>query len=267
MSKTEKPSPLATDPTPKRRANDVPTVSPEPLADDDPERLYTELRAGKRDLDSLAPLVPLSAVFQWLSSGRISHAEFGVLMANLEIQQVEATRQLRANAVVAAFNARMASFDQVRLQDTISELDLKAVLQARTPLVDGIGFRMGFAKGPDDSLAKPGTTPQLTVLCRAFIASTSMSSTVKCEAVFSAPGMEHDRYCRIVVPLPLARGGRRRLLVSVLDNETRQPVELPPAVADLFHEKYLFDLRLLRKRGTASLGAAVKGAFGKLFGS
>lgn len=280
MSEAEKPpTPTAAPAPPKRRANDVPTVSPEPPAEDDPERLYTEWRAGKRSLASLEPLIPLNVAFQWLSSGRISNAEFGVLMADLEIHQVDIgdphsakaaepdAEQQRANAVVSAFNARMASFDQVRLQDTISELDLKAVLQARTPLVDGIGFRMGFAKGPDDSLAKPGTTPQLTVLCRAFIASTSMSSTVKCEAVFSAPGMEHDRYCRIVVPLPLVKGGRRRLLVSVLDNETRQPVELPPALADLFHEKYLFDLRLLRKGGTAGLGSAVKGAFGKLFRS
>lgn len=280
MSEAEKPPRPTTAPAPpKRRANDIPTMSPIELAEDDPERLYAELRAGQRDLASLAPLVPLNVAFLWLSQGKISQAEFDALMADLEILQVELrdlpTRkaaeldreQQRARAVAAAFNARMTSFEPGSPIETIGEVELKSVMQARTPLVDGIGFRMAFAKTAEGGLATPGTAPELTVLCRAYIASTSMLSTVKCEAVFSAPTMDVDLYCRIVVPLPLAKGGRRRLLVSVLDNETRQPVKLPPALAELFHEKNLFELRLLKKGDTSAggLGSAVKGAFGRLF--
>lgn len=275
-AKPPRPHPAA---APKRRANDIPTVSPAEPADDDPDRLYAELRAGQRSLASLVPLLPLNVAFLWLSQGKISQAEFGLLTADLDIQQVEVgelprhkaaepdEKQQRANAVAAAFKSRMASFDRASAADLIGEPELKAVLQARTPLVDGVGFRMAFAKATDGELAKPGTAAELTILCRAYIASTSMSSTVKCEAVFSAPGMD-DLYTRLVVPLPLARGGRRRLLVSILDNETRQPVQLPPAVAELFHEKNLFDLRLLRKSELGSgLGSAVKGALGRLFRS
>lgn len=273
------PRPTAAATPPKRRANDIPTVSPVESAEDDPERLYAELRAGQRSLDSLAPLIPLNVAFLWLSQGKISQTEFDALMADLEIQQVELRdlpsrkavelerEQQRAKAVAAAFSARMAGFEQVSQHETIGELELKAVMQARAPLVDGIGIRMAFAKAPESGLAPPGTPPELSILCRAYVASTSMSSTVKCEAVFSAPTMDTELYCRIVVPLPLAKGGRRRLLVSILDNETRQPVKLPPALAELFHEKNLFDLRLLKKGDASSgrLGSAVKGALGRLF--
>lgn len=265
---------------PKRRVNDVePTNPAAEIAADDPERLYQELRAGKRSIQSLAPLIPLNVAFLWQARARISDAEFAVLMSGLDIQEVQIgdlptlkanepdPEQQRTAAVIAAFNARMTGFDLVSLQEVISEQDVKPVLMTKTPLVDGVGIRMCFAKGPEEGLAKAGTPPELTLLCRAYIASQSMQSTLKCEAIFSAPGMEHDLYCRIVVPVPIYKGGRRRLLVSVLDNETRQPVRLPPAVAEIFHEKNLFDLRLLKKSGAAGsgLGDAVKGAFGRLF--
>ena len=275
----EKPPSIAPPAINKRRAIDgeaAPTVG---VPDDDPERLYEELRAGKRNIQSLAPLIPLNIAFLWQAQRRLSDAEFAVLMADLDIQEVmisdlptqksaepEVALQ-RTGAVVAAFNARMAGFEIVTLQEAITELDMKTVLQAKAPLIDGIGFRMSFAKSADDSLPKAGTPPQLTVSCRAYIASTSMASSVKCEAVFSAPGLERDLYCRVVVPLPIYKGGRRRLLTLVLDNETRQAVKLPPAVADIFHEKNLFDLRLLKKAGAApgSIGSAVKGALGIFF--
>lgn len=267
---------------PKRRANDVETASPAlEMAADDPERLYTEWRGGQRSLESLALLVPLNVIFLWQARQRISDPEFAALMAGLEIQEVELrdlpnvkssetdAEQQRMEAAVAAFKSRMGGFDVVTLQDAITELDMKPVLLSKTPLADGVGFRLAFARGPEDGPAKPGTPPELTVIGRAYIASQSMQTTVKCEAVFAAPGMEHELYCRVLVPLPLHKGGRRRLLVSVLDNETRQPVKLPPAVAEVFHEKNLFDLRLLKKGGAATpgLGSAVKGAFGRLFKS
>lgn len=278
----EKPRPIAAPAAPKRRANDVESVVPPGAIDeDDPDHLYQELRAGKRSIEALAPLIPLNVAFLWHSQRRISDVEFAALMAGLDIQHVDigeladpqtavaATDPQRANAVAAAFLAKMAAFDLVSLHDLVTELDMKPVLSSRTPLVDGIGIRMAFAKGPEDGLAKPGTPPGLTLLCRAYIASVSMQSTLKCEAVFSALGMERDLYCRLVVPLPIQKGGRRRLLVTILDNETRQPVPLPPEVAEFFHEKNLFDLRLLKKSGTTTggVGSAVKGAFGRLFKS
>lgn len=278
----EKPRPIAAPAAPKRRANDVESVVPPGAIDeDDPDHLYQELRAGKRSIEALAPLIPLNVAFLWHAQRRISDVEFAALMAGLDIQHVDigeladpqtavaATDPQRANAVAAAFLAKMAAFDLVSLHDLVSELDMKPVLSSRTPLVDGIGIRMAFAKGPEDGLAKPGTPPGLTLLCRAYIASVSMQSTLKCEAVFSALGMERDLYCRLVVPLPIQKGGRRRLLVTILDNETRQPVPLPPEVAEYFHEKYLFDLRLLKKAGppTGGVGSAVKGAFGRWFKS
>lgn len=246
--------------------------------DDDPERLYAELRAGKRSIHSMAPLIPLNIAFLWQAQRRISDDEFAVLMADLEIQEVviadlpthrttepEAGQQ-RDAAVIAAFHARMAGFDQVSLQDVISDADMKPVLLAKTPLVDGIGFRMSFARGTDDSPAKPGAAAQLTVLCRAYIASSAPSS-LKCEAVFSGAGLDHELYCRVVVPLPIYKAGRRRLLNVILDNDTRQPVPLPATLAELFHEKDLIDLRLLKKPGAPSggIGSAVKGAMGILF--
>jgi len=276
----EKPAAIAAPADNKRRTSDVDTgpVSGA-IAEDDPELLYSELRTGKRSIESLAPLIPLNLAFLWQMQRRISDAEFAVLMADLDIQEVVIadlpgqktsapdTAHQRNDVVVAAFRARMDGFESVSLQDVVTELDMKPVLASRTPLVDGIGVRMLFAKGADDSLAKAGTPPQLTLLCRAYIASGSMQSSIKCEAVFSAGGMESDLYCRIIVPLPIHKGGRRRLQTTVLDNETRQPVPLPPAIADLFHEKNLFDLRLLKKSGatTASIGSAVKGAMGILF--
>lgn len=265
---------------PKRRLNDVPTRDPAlEAAADDPELLYKELRAGKRSIQSLAALLPLNVAFQWQAQRRISDQEFGLLMAGLDILQVDIGEmptqkanepdpdQQRTAAVIAAFKARMANFDTISLVPEITELEMKPVFQTKTPLVDGIGFRLGFAAGQEDAPAKPGTPPALTVLGRAYIASTSLRSAVKCEALFSAVGMEHEIHCRVVVPLPLQKGGRRRLLVSVLDNETRQPVQLPAAVAELFHEKNLFDIRLLKKGdGPGSdLGSALVGAFGKLF--
>lgn len=280
MSATKQTPPSIAAEPPRRRATDVATVSP--LAEDDPERWYEELRAGKRSIQSLVPLLPLNVAFLWHSQHRLSAAEFAALMAGMDVLEVEIgdlptqkacepdAEQQRANAVIAAFNSRMANFDAISLPDDIGELELKPVLAARTPLAEGIGIRMAFAKGPQDGLAKAGTPPELTLTCRAFIASTSMVSAIKCEAVFSAPTMERDLYCRLIVPLPIQKGGRRRLLVSVLDNETRQPVQLPPALAELFHEKNLFELRLLRKSGAATgagIGSAVKGALGKLFKS
>lgn len=279
-SAEEKPRPIAAPAAPKRRANDVESVVPPGAIDeDDPEGLYQELRAGRRSIESLAPLIPLNVTFLWHAQRRISDVEFAALMAGLDIQHVDigeltdpqtavaATDPQRANAVAGAFLAKMAAFDLVTLHDLVTEVDMKPVLSSRTPMVDGIGIRMAFAKGPEDGLAKPGTPPGLTLLCRAYIASVSMQSTLKCEAVFSALGMERDLYCRLVVPLPIQKGGRRRLLVTILDNETRQPVPLPPEVAEYFHEKYLFDLRLLKKGGTTpgGVGSAVKGAFGRLF--
>lgn len=278
----EKPRPVAAPAAPKRRANDIESVIPaDAIEEDDPERLYQDLRAGKRSIESLAPLIPLNIAFLWQTQRRINDVEFTALMAGLDIQHVDigelaepktataATDPQRANAVVAAFQSKMAAFDLVTLHDVVTELDMKPVLSSRTPLVDGIGIRMAFAKGPEDGLAKPGTPPGLTLLCRAYIASVSMQSTLKCEAVFSALGMERDLYCRLVVPLPLQKGGRRRLLATILDNETRQPVPLRPEVAEFFHEKYLFDLRLLKKSGTTTggVGSAVKGAFGRWFKS
>lgn len=278
----EKPRPIAAPAAPKRRANDVESVAPaDAIDEDDPDRLYQDLRAGKRSIESLTPLIPLNVAFLWHAQRRISDVEFAALMAGLDIQHVDigelpqqnmsapAADSQRADAVAAAFQSKMAAFDLVTLHDVVTELDMKPVLSSRTPLVDGIGIRMAFAKGPEDGLAKPGTPPGLTLLCRAYIASVSMQSTLKCEAVFSALGMERDLYCRLVVPLPLQKGGRRRLLVTVLDNETRQPVPLPPEVAEYFHEKNLFDLRLLKKSGTTprGVGSAVKGALGRWFKS
>lgn len=278
----EKPQPIAAPAAPKRRANDVESVAPaDAIDEDDPERLYQDLRAGKRSIESLAPLIPLNIAFLWQTQRRINEVEFAALMAGLDIQHVDIGElpeqktsapladPQRADAAAAAFHSKMAAFDVITLHEVISDLDMKPVLSSRTPLVDGIGIRMAFAKGPEDGLAKPGTPPGLTLLCRAYIASVSMQSTLKCEAVFSALGMERDLYCRLVVPLPIQKGGRRRLLVTILDNETRQPVPLPPEVAEFFHEKNLFDLRLLKKGGTTTggVGSAVKGAFGRWFKS
>ena len=265
---------------PKRRSNDLEPAHPNANpATFDPELLYAEMRAGKRSIESLAPLIPLDTAFNWHAQRRITEAEFSALMADLDIQEVliddlptqksaaQDAEQQRANAITSAFHARMASFDVTTSLDIIGETELKAALLTKTPLVDGIGIRMVFAKTADDSRAKAGTPPQLTLLCRAYIASTSMQSTVKCEAVFTAPGMDREMYCRIVVPLPIHCGGRRRLLVAILDNETRQPVNLPQAVADVFHEKYLFELQLLKKSTDAGggFGSAVKGAFQRMF--
>lgn len=278
----EKPHAIAAPAPPKRRANDAESVVPAGAIDeDDPEHLYRELRAGKRSIESLAPLIPLNVAFLWQTQRRINDEEFAALMAGLDVQHVDigdlprqntaapGADSQRADAVAAAFQSKMNAFDIVTLHDAVTEIDMKPVLSSRTPLVDGIGIRMAFAKGPEDGLAKPGTPPGLTLLCRAYIASVSMQSTLKCEALFSALGMERDLYCRLVVPLPIHKGGRRRLLVSILDNETRQPVSLPPEVAEFFHEKNLFDLRLLMKSGTTpgGVGSAVKGAFGRLFKS
>lgn len=278
----EKPHAIAAPAPPKRRANDAESVVPAGAIDeDDPEHLYRELRAGKRSIESLAPLIPLNVAFLWQTQRRINDEEFAALMAGLDVQHVDigdlprqntaapGADSQRADAVAAAFQSKMNAFDIVTLHDAVTEIDMKPVLSSRTPLVDGIGIRMAFAKGPEDGLAKPGTPPGLTLLCRAYIASVSMQSTLKCEALFSALGMERDLYCRLVVPLPIHKGGRRRLLVSILDNETRQPVSLPPEVAEFFHEKNLFDLRLLKKSGTTpgGVGSAVKGAFGRLFKS
>ena len=263
----------------KRRAIDAAPTSDVAVTEESPEQLLEALRAGKRSIQSLAPFIPLNVAFMWQTQRLISEAEFSALMAGLEIQEVvigdipsQKAREpdgapQRTDPIVLAFNTRMAGFDIVNLQDAITEIDMKSVLTAKTPLIDGIGIRMSFAKGPDDTLAKPGTPAQLTVVCRAYLASTSMQSTLKCEAVFSAKGMERDLYCRVVVPLPIYKGGRRRLQTLVLDNETRQPVPLPPAIGELFHEKYLFDLRLLKKPGapTGGLGSAVKGALGMFF--
>lgn len=262
----------------RRSSDTVLDVAPVAVAEDDPERLFAELRAGKRSIHSLAPLIPLNIAFLWQAQRRISDEEFADLMADLEIQEVVIADlpthqtaapdagQQRDAAVIAAFHARMAGFDQVSLQEVIAEGDMKPVLLAKTPLVDGVGFQMNFARGTDDSPAKPGTAPQLTVLCRAYVAS-STPSTVKCEAVFSGAGLDHDLYCRVIVPLPIYKAGRRRLLNVILDNETRQPVRLPAAVGELFQEKNLFDLRLLKKPGASpsGIGSAVKGAMGLLF--
>lgn len=281
MTETLSPLSFSSDPAlPKRRVNDAEPAKPlTGDATDDPEALYSELRAGKRSIESLAAFIPLNVVFTWHAQRKISEVEFAALMAGLEIQQVEIrdipqhkanepdAAQQRSDAVIAAFKSRMSNFELSAEQDVITEDDLKSVFLAGTPLLDGVGIAMSFVKSEEGKPVKPATPPALTVLCRAFIASKSMQSTVKCEAVFTAGGMTRDLYCRIVLPLPLHKGGRRRLLVSVLDNDTRQPVNLPPEVAELFHEKNLCGLQVLRKSAPASggIGSAVMGAFGKMF--
>lgn len=271
--------PQAESSSPRRRAADHGApVTPVAAQETDPEFLYAEFRAGRLGIEALAPQLPLTLVFQWHAQRRLSEAEFTALMADLEIHEVkvddlpahksalEDAESQRSDAVVSAFDARMAAFDEVSSQDIVSERDLISVFQAKTLLVDGIGIRLAFARDSEGQATTHGAAPQLSLLCRAFIASTSMQSTVKCEAVFRGAGMA-DTYCRIVVPMPIHKGGRRRLLVSILDNQTRQPVNLPPALAEIFHEKYLIDLKVLRKRSDVpnSIGAKVKGVFGKLF--
>lgn len=283
MTDTQTPLPDSSNPAlPKRRVNDAaPTTPPNNAggAIDDPEILFGELRAGRRSIESLAPFIPLNVIFTWHAQRRISEQEFAALMAGLEIHQVDIhdvaqhrpgepdPAQQRSNAVSAAFKNRMSNFDQVSERETITEEDMKSVFLAATPLVDGVGFALSFVKSEEGKPAPAATPPALTVLCRAYIASQSMPSTIKCEAVFSAPGMEHELYCRIVVPLPIHKGGRRRLLVSVQDNETRQPVKLPAEVAEVFHEKYLSGLQLMRKSSApaSGIGAMVFSAFGKMF--
>ena len=281
MTETLSPLTFSSDPAqPKRRIHDAEPAAPLAKdASDDPEALYSELRAGSRSIESLAAFIPLNVVFAWHAQRKISEVEFAALMADLEIQQVEIrdipqhktnepdAAQQRSDAVIAAFKSRMSNFELKAEQDVISEDDLKPVFLAATPLLDGIGIAMSFIKSEEGKPVKATTPPALTVLCRAFIASKSMQSTVKCEAVFSAGGMARELYCRIVLPLPLHKGGRRRLLVSVLDNDTRQPVNLPPEIAELFHEKNLYGLQVLRKPAPASggIGSAVIDAFGKMF--
>lgn len=272
MSDPPVPSPADT-PGPRRRHSDF-----APDGEENPDTLYERWRQGGISNESLAEKLPLNTLFEWRTRQRITDAELAALMAGREIHEVRLedlpkpksaaadSENRRRQALIAALDTHMASFERTETREEIGEADLKAVFLARTPLVDGVGLRLGFAKTADGAVAPPGTTPQLSLLCRAYLASTSMQCTVKCEAVFRGAGLD-EFYCRIVVPLPIRKGGRRRLLVSILDNETRQPVTLPANLAEIFHEKYLLELKLLTRppRFLDGVGAAVGGLFGRLF--
>jgi hypothetical protein len=179
--------------------------------------------------------------------------------------------QKRAAILISAFRSRLSSLDDVVVKDTVGIDDLQAVLDATQPLPDGVGIHMLFtspAIAPEGSNPLPPPLTPLNVQCRAYVASASIHSAVKCEAVFSSPALAAEFYCRIVLPLPVVKGGRRRLFVCVLDNETRQPINLPPLVAELFQEKFIQELKVLRKPAPESggLGGLVKGTFGRLLG-
>lgn len=269
--------------TPARRASDATTPGGPPSKIDDAEAWYADLRSGARPIAEIATLAPLDVIFGWYAQRKVSEAEFAALMAAQEVHEVVITdiaasknaeldaEQKRNAALVSAFKARLGQLDQSTPQNESGEEDMRAVLAATQPLPDGVGLRVVFvapATPPEGSgpLPPPGTT--LTLLCRAYVGSASVRSAVKCEAVFASPALPGEFYCRIVVPLPVMKGGRRRLSMSVLDNETRRPVKLPPEIAELFHEKFIQELHVLRKPAADSggLGGLVKGTLGRILG-
>jgi hypothetical protein len=269
--------------TPARRASDATTPGGPVSAIDDAEAWYRDLRSGARTIAEISTLAPLDVIFGWHAQRKVSEEEFAALMAAQEVHEVVVTdiaasknaeldaEQKRNAALVSAFKARLGQLDQSTPQIEAGEADMSAVLQATQPLPDGVGLRVVFASPPAPPegagpLPPPGTT--LTLLCRAYVGSASIRSAVKCEAVFASPALPGEFYCRIVVPLPVMKGGRRRLSVSVLDNETRHPVKLPPEIGELFQEKYIQELHVLRKPApeAGGLGGLVKGTLGRFLG-
>jgi hypothetical protein len=266
---------------PLRRSSDpAPGSTPASGTVGDAEQLLKALRSGAVAVDAIAPQLPLAAVFAWYAEGKMSEAEFFTVLAEQEIDEVQLsdvplerispTEEVRRQQLaIAGFNARIDALEVRAVLDEVAEGHLSAVLQAATPLADGIGLRMRFAR-PDDGAerAPPGAAAALVVTCRAYIGSPSLPQAVKCEAVFSGAAMPSEHYCRVTLPLPIFRAGRRRLSKTVRDIQTMKPVELPPEASELFHEKYMVGLEVMSKNPlpTGGLGSVVKGALGGLFG-
>lgn len=269
---------------PVRRASDALRPASDAPEAAEHEVWYRALRVGARPVAEIARIVPLDVIFAWHAQRRISEVEFAALMAAQDIQEVviselaptrsaevDETRKHHA-VLVSALRSRLAALDQVAVKDSVVEDDLRTVFDAAQPLPDGIGIVMRFASPvtpPEGSGPLPPPLTPLTIQCRAYVASAGIRSAVKCEAVFTSPALPGEFYCRIILPLPIVKGGRRRLFVAVLDNETRQPINLPPEVAELFQEKFILELKVLRKPAQESaggLGDLVKGTFGRLLG-
>lgn len=277
------PRPARPTDAPHRRVGDG-AAPVAPVAADDPEAWYQALRSGARPAAEIAHRVPLDVIFAWYSQRRLSETEFADLMAAHDVQEVRITdlataaavedaEKERAAALAAAFKSRLAALDLSAKQDSVSEDDLRAVLDASQPLPEGVGIRLVFvspATPPEGANPLPEAGARLIVSLRAYGASASIRSAVKCEALLACPALPGEVYCRVVLPLPVIRGGRRRLFVSVLDNETRQPLKLPPPVAELFQEKYIEELLVLRASSTEAggrgLGDLVRGTLGRLLG-
>lgn len=246
----------------------------------DAEQLLQALRSGAVTIDAIAARLPLAAVFAWYAEGKISESEFFTVVAEQEIHEVELTEAplardaateeaQRQKLAIEGFNARIQALGVQLAVDAVTETHLNAVLQASTPLPEGVGVRMLFARADDgDGRAPAGAPPGLIVTCRAYIGTRSMEQVVKCEAVISGPVMPVERCLRIALPLPVFRGGRRRLSNTVRDLQTMRPLELPPEASELFHERYMVGLELMSKTPlpTGGLGSVVKGALGGLFG-
>lgn len=267
--------------SPLRRSSDLaPRSTPANGMVGDPEQLLRELRSGGVTLDAIAPHLPLAVVFPWYAEWKISEAEFFTVLAEQEIDEVELSdvplerippmeEVRRQKLAIAGFNARIDALKVQVALDEVTESHLSAVLQATTPLADGVGLRMLFARADDaDGAAPAAAAAALVVTCRAYIGSPGLQQAVKCEAVFSGVAMPSERYCRISLPLPIFRAGRRRLSTSVRDIQTTKPVELPPEASELFHEKHLVALQVMSRTPlpAGGLGSVVKGALGGLFG-
>ena len=252
----------------KRRTTDLAAGQGAAVPVDDPESLYQAWRSGAHSLSAMAHLAPIEVIFSWHAQRKISEAEFIALLAAQEVQEVqigdlpkaerndEDAAAQRMSIMVGAVKSRLETLAEISVHDQVGEAELSEVFRTNPSLIDGVGLRIVFSAppGPPAESGPPPPTGTLTLLCRAYAASTSIRSAAKCEAVFMSAGLPTDFYCRIVLPMPVIKGGRRRLFVSVLDNETRHPINLPPPVAELFQEKYIQQLQLMRRPGTGGSG-------------
>lgn len=280
---TECPNAPSPNGPPLRRASDAAPPAGDSADAENVEALYRLWRSGALDTAQVAAVAPVDALFAWHAQRRIDEAEFAALIAAQEVHEVLITdvaaernvevdaEQARQAILASALRARVAALDLVVARDTAGEDELRPVLKATQLLAEGVGIHLVFVSpatppGGANPLPPPGTS--LTVLFRAYSASASLRSAVKCEAVFSCPAMSGELYCRVVLPLPIVKGGRRRLFVSVLDNDSRHPIKLPPTVAELFQEKYLQRLEVLSRpaNDAGGLGGLLKGTIGRILG-